>query len=368
MFHPAKPGKVRVVFDCSAKYRGSSLNDQLLQGPDFTNSLIGVLTRLRQENVALMSDVEDMFHQVNIKPDDCSALRFLWWPNGDLTLEPEEYMRTVHLFGGVSSPSCANYALQKTADDNKANFAAEIVSSVKRNFYVDDCLKSVKSDEDAISQVRDFTEPLKKRGFRLTKWLSNSRTVVESVPESERAMSVKDLDFDRIPIERALGVHWCVSSDTFRFKVNIKDRPATRRRILSVVSSIYDPLGFVAPFILPAKILLQNLCKKKLDWDDKISDEDLERWKSWLDALPKLEQFCIDRCFKPSDFGEVVSCQLHYFSDASELAYGTVAYLRLVNATGTVHCSFLIGKSRLSPLPLQDWSSPLLSYPPDWIG
>ena len=132
-----------------------------------------------------MSDVEAMFHQVNVKPDDCSALRFLWWPNGDLTLEPEEYMMTVHLFGGVSSPSCANYALQKTADDNKANFAAEIVSSVKRNFYVDDCLKSVKSDEDAIRQVRDLTELLKKGGFRLTKWLSNSRTVVESVPESD---------------------------------------------------------------------------------------------------------------------------------------------------------------------------------------
>ena len=325
VFHTPKPGKVRVVFDCSAKYRGSSLNDQLLQGPDFTNSLVSVLTRFRQENVALMSDVEAMFHQVNVKPDDCSALRFLWWPSGDLSLEPEEYVMTMHLFGGVSSPSCANYALRKTADDNKANFAAEIVNSGKRNFYVDDCLKSVKLDEDAVRHVRDLTELLKKGGFRLTKWLSNSRTVVESVPE-------------------------CVSSDTFRFKVIIKDRPATRRGILSVVSSIYDPLGFVAPFTLPAKILLQNLCKKKLEWDDKISDEDLERWKSWLATLPKLEQFCIDRCFKPSDFGEVVSCQLHYFSDASELAYGAVAYLRLVNASGAVHCSFVIGKSRLSPL------------------
>ena len=83
--------------------------------------------RFRQENVALMSDVEDMFHQVNVKPDDCSALRFLWWPSGDLSLEPEEYVMTVHLFGGVSSASCANYALWKTADDKKANFAVEII-------------------------------------------------------------------------------------------------------------------------------------------------------------------------------------------------------------------------------------------------
>ena len=185
VFHPAKPGKVRVVFDCSAKYRGSSLNDHLLQGPDFTNSLVGVLTRFRQETVALMSDVEAMFHQVRVKPDDCSALRFLWWPNGNLSSEPEEFMMTVHLFGGVSSPSCANFALRKTADDNKANFHPQIVRTVDRNFYVDDCLKSVKSEHDAIYLVKNLTELLKKGGFRLTKWLSNSRGVVESIPESE---------------------------------------------------------------------------------------------------------------------------------------------------------------------------------------
>ena len=350
VFHPAKPGKVRVVFDCSAKYRGSSLNDLRLQGPDFTNSLVGVLTRFRQETVALMSDVEAMFHQVRVKPDDCSALRFLWWPNGNLSSEPEEFMMTVHLFGGVSSPSCANFALRKTADDNKANFDPQIVRTVDRNFYVDDCLKSVKSEHDAIYLVKNLTELLKKGGFRLTKWLSNSRGVVESIPESERATSVKNLDFGHAPIERALGVQWCVSSDTFGFSIIVKDRPATRRGILSVVSSVYDPLGFVSPFILSAKILLQDLCRKKLNWDDKIPDEDLQRWKSWLETLPKLEQFSVDRCFKPPDFGEVISSQLHYFSDASEVAYGAVAYLRLVNASGVVYCSFVIGKSRLSPL------------------
>ena len=161
---------------------------------------------------------------------------------------------------------------------------------------------------------------------------------------------MKNLDFGHAPIERALGVQWCVSSDTFGFSIIVKDRPATRRGILSVVSSVYDPLGFVSPFILSAKILLQDLCRKKLNWDDKIPDEDLQRWKSWLETLPKLEQFSVGRCFKPPDFGEVISSQLHYFSDASEVAYGAVAYLRLVNASGVVHCSFVIGKSRLSPL------------------
>jgi len=112
VFHPQKPGKIRVVFDCSANYRGTSLNDQLLQGPDLTNSLVGVITRFRQDPVAFMSDIEAMFHQVRVRPTDCDALRFLWWPDGKLALQPEEYQMTVHLFGAASSPSCANFALK----------------------------------------------------------------------------------------------------------------------------------------------------------------------------------------------------------------------------------------------------------------
>ena len=117
---------------------------------------------------------------------------------------------------------------------------------------------------------------------------------MESIPTSERATLVKDLDFDHASIEIVLGVRWHVASDTFGFKITIKDRAATRRGILSVVSSVYDPLGIVAPFILTAKLILQELCKKKLGWDDKIFDKDFERWKAWLEALPKLEQFSVD--------------------------------------------------------------------------
>ena len=113
--HPAKPGKVRVVFDCSAKYRGLSLNDQLLQGPDLTNPLVGVLTRFRQEPIAIMSDIEAMFHQVRVRSDDCDALRFLWWQKGDLNSRPQEYKMRVHLFGGVSSP-CLLYTSPSPRD------------------------------------------------------------------------------------------------------------------------------------------------------------------------------------------------------------------------------------------------------------
>ena len=75
VFHPAKPGKVCIVFDCSAKYRGSSLNDKPLQGTDLTNSLVRVLAHFRQEAVAVMADIKSKFHQVKVTPEDCNVLR-----------------------------------------------------------------------------------------------------------------------------------------------------------------------------------------------------------------------------------------------------------------------------------------------------
>ena len=109
-----------------------SLNDKLLQGPDFTNSLVGVLTRFREERVALMSDVESMFYQVRVQPDDRSVLHFLWWPEGNLDADPEELMMTLHLFGGISSPSCANFALRNTTSDNRQEFELETVNTVSK--------------------------------------------------------------------------------------------------------------------------------------------------------------------------------------------------------------------------------------------
>ena len=234
VFHPKKPGKVRVVFDCAAKYKGVSLNDVLLQGPDMTNTLIGVLTRFLQERTAIIADVESMFYQVRVRPDDSDVLRFLWWPDNDLQRRPEEYQMTVHLFGAVSSPSCANFALRKTAEENFQRFDFEVINTVRRNFYVDDCLKSVPSESEAIRLTADLRRLLEKGGFNLTKWVSNSRKLIESLPESDRAGSFKDLHDSQMPVERALGVRWDVEGDVFCFKIELNDKPLTRRGLLSV--------------------------------------------------------------------------------------------------------------------------------------
>lgn len=352
VFNPNKPGKTRVVFDCAARYKNTSLNDQLLSGPDLTNSIVGVLTRFRQEQVALAADIECMFHQVKVPPDDFDAFRFLWWPDDNLYADPVDYRMVVHLFGATSSPSCSSFALRQTAADNEHFFSDEAVSTVRNNFYVDDCLKSVATSEQASSLIQELTEMLAKGGFRLTKWLSNQAEVIASIPESERSSSLLDLDLDneRLPIERTLGMKWDMYSDNFIFDVQPKIKPATRRGILSVTSSIYDPLGFVSPVVLPAKKMIQDLCRQQLDWDDQIGNEDNERWNKWKEQLPDLSQLSINRCLEPASFGKVTQRELHNFADASQYAYGAVSYLRSVDESENINVSFLMGKSRLAHL------------------
>ncbi|XP_068720606.1 uncharacterized protein [Montipora capricornis] len=286
-----KPEKTRVVFDCAAKYRGTSLNDQLLTGPNLTNSVLGVLTRFREDRVALSADIECMFHQIRVPPADRDAFRFLWWPTGDLNQEAVDHRMEVHLFGATSSPSCSSFALRKTAEDNKEDFDEEVVKT-------DDCLKSVKSVDCAIQIVVQLRDLLSKGEFRLIKWLSNNSKVLNFIPHEERAPSLLDLDLDKDkpPIQRALGLHWNMETDMFTFKVNLKEKPDSRRGILSLASSLYDPLGLVAPIILPAKKLLQDLCKQKLGWDDPINDDDKERWEKWKNQLSGLPKIKVNRC------------------------------------------------------------------------
>ncbi|KAK7878865.1 hypothetical protein WMY93_034256, partial [Mugilogobius chulae] len=333
-------------------YKGESLNEQLLQGPDLTSSLIGVVTRFRKEPVVIMGDIESMFHQVRVPPEDADLLRFLWWPQGDLTQPSCEFRMRVHLFGATSSPSCANFALRKCADDYGHEFKDETVDKVYHCFYVDDCLVSVAAEEEALILCHELVSLCAKGGFCLTKWLSNRTAVLDSIPEARKAKGVKQWDLERefLPIERVLGVEWCIRSDTFKFKIVLKNRPLTRRGILSTVSSIYDPLGMLSPVVLKAKKLLRDLCKRRIGWDDQIPETVSTEWLKWLQGLHLLDKFEMCRCLKPVEFGNVITAQLHHFCDASEEGYGTVTYLLQQNESLQRHSAFIMGKARVAPL------------------
>ncbi|XP_074656689.1 uncharacterized protein LOC141909905 [Tubulanus polymorphus] len=320
--------------------------------------------KLRQERVAFMADVEGMFNQVRVTPM-CDVLRFLWFSSSH---EIVEYRMRVHLFGAASSPSCPNFAIQRSAIDNRDVFGDDVIDTVLRNFYVDDCLKSVCSDESAVDLLSHVIKVLAMGGFRLTQVSSNSRRVLESVPEADRAKTVKDLSFDQLPFEHALGVLWNMDTDEFCFKVNAReDARKTRRGILASVSTLYDPIGFTAPLTLRVKSLLQELCRLKLGWDDPIPDRYGAIWLSWLTDISKIEKLAIERCFKPCEFGEVKSVQLHHFSDASEAGYGSVSYIRLLDDRDRIHCSFVTGKSRFTTIPRLELAAATVSIRLDCI-
>ena len=349
VFHPKKK-KIRVVFDCSAKFAGTSLNDHLLKGPDLINGLVGVLLRFRKEEVALICDIQKMFFQFFVPEDDRDYLRFLWWDEGDMTKDPVDYRMSVHLFGAASSPACANYGLKYLANLYKEDFplAARFID---RDFYVDDGVTSAPNTEVAIKLSEEARELCKKGGLRLHKFTSNDRKVVESVPVPERAKEVMDLnlEFDDLPMERTLGVTWSPDSDFFCFKISLRPHPMTRRGILSTVASLYDPLGFVAPVVLEGKLILQSMCRQGIGWDEPIGEDLKPRWEQWIHELKDLEELRIPRCYHPADFGQAATVELHHFSDASMLGYGQCSYLRLINQHGDVHCSLVSAKARVAP-------------------
>ena len=262
--------KIRIVFDCTAKHDGVWLNDAALQDPDLTNGLLGVLLRFRLYPVTVSADVEALFHQVKVAKREQDMLRFLWWPAGDSRAEPETYRMSVHLFGGTWSPSVCSYALQQTAKDRREDFHPDVVNTVLKDFYVDDCLASFESEESAIRLVSDLPVRLGRGVFRLCKWVSNRKAVLQAVPESERAEGLRDLNMQALPVERTLGALWDVETDAFTYLMKQPRRPMTRRGILGAVSSVFDPMGLVTPFTIRGKMLIQDLAREKSGWDEPL--------------------------------------------------------------------------------------------------
>jgi hypothetical protein len=247
--NPNKPEKIRVVFNPSAHYKETSLNEQLFKGPDLLTCLIGVLLRFRQFPVPISGDIEKMYHQVLVPKQQQSLFRFLWKNPGDVG-EPKEYQMTVNIFGAVSSPTSCIYALRKMAEDFGSRFP-DVADSVSKNIYVDNYLDSTETEEEAIARLRDVSALLKLGGFNMVQWLSSSRSVLATVNHSDLSRSL-DLDAEKLPIERTLGLLWNCQQDSFNFKSSIKIQAKTKREVLQEVASVFDPLGFLSPVVMIA--------------------------------------------------------------------------------------------------------------------
>ena len=292
IYHPQKPGKIRVFFYSSSQYKGVSLNDVLLSGPNLNNTLIGVLLRFRREQIAVTADVEQMFYCFKVRQDHRNFLRFVWHRDNDPDNEIVDYWMTVHVFGNSPSPAVATYGLRKAAEQGETEHGTDSKEFVFRNFYVDDGLISVSKEDEAIDLLQRTKSLLAESNLRLRKIASNSARVMEAFPLEERTSDFKDLDLgaDPLPLQRSLGISWELNNYSFTFKVSQDIKPFTRRGILSTVNSLFDPLGFASPITVQGKALVRELSSEQYKWDVPLPPEKEAQWKAWTDSLTELEQ------------------------------------------------------------------------------
>ena len=265
----------------------------------------------------------------------------------------------VHLFGNGPSPAVATFGLRRTAAVGEEEFGENAAGFVRRNFYVDDGLTSRPTTKETIDLVSATQAMLSTANLKLHKVISNSVEVMEAFPAEDRGKGVRDLDLwhDSLPAQRSLGVYWNLEEDTFTFKVCLPEKPFTRRGVLSIVNSIYDPLGLAGPVLLEGKLLLQQLVllgkksnkEKPLAWDDPLPETLLTQWQRWRNSLPHLENVSVPRCYHPTGFGKTVRREIHAFSDASKDAIGASIYLRLFNDQGEICTTLLFGQSKVAP-------------------
>ncbi|KAL0153282.1 hypothetical protein M9458_051409 [Cirrhinus mrigala] len=315
-------GKCRLVFNCSYQYYGQSLNQYLLPGPTLGASLLGVLIRFREHPVAVSGDIKAMFHQVRLIPEDRPLLRFLW---RDLKMDeaPKILEWQVLPFGTTSSPCCATYALQRHVRQHPLTDEA-IRYSVERCFYVDNCLQSLPTADEAWSLIDRLRNILSAGGFEIRQWACSNPTVLSHLPSDARAASVElwlTQEKSDLP-ESTLGPRYPV-------------RPT------GMASTVHDKV----------KVIIKQLWDKQRGWDDpNLPPELLQSWCAWEEELRYLPCISFPRPYVPPEVGmDGVTHEVHIFSDASEQAYGAVAYLRTTDQEGQTYLSFIIARSRVTP-------------------
>ena len=345
---PKKPDQIRLVFDSSAIYEGVSFNSVLLPGPDLVNSLVGVLMRFRRDQVAIMADIEQMFYSFSVQESHRNFLRFLWYEENNPERPLVEYRMCKHVFGNGPSPAIATYGLHKSVEKSES----EVKNFVMNDFYVDDSLTSLPSADEAISLLQQTQLDLGSHGLRLHKISSNDPGVMKAFPQEYLAKNLKDLDFDKgqLPQQRSLGVVWDLNADCFCFTLNMTNRQCTRRGILRIVNSIFDPLGFLAPVTIGGKLILRDVTSSKIGWDDPLPLEIQQKWLSWLRSLEDLKTIEVPRSyFVEENLSTMSTAELHIFSDASQRAISSVVYV-VGFSNNQKYIGFVCGKGKVAPV------------------
>ncbi|XP_058836416.1 uncharacterized protein LOC131693000 [Topomyia yanbarensis] len=350
--------RVRVVFDASSKSStGVALNDVLLNGPVIQDDLRTIIMRSRQYPIILIADVEKMFRQILMDPEDLSLQRILWRFSPDQPVETYELLTVT--YGTKPAPFLATRTLKQLSIDEAATFplAAERIA---KDVYMDDVITGANDVEEAKIIRSELDGLLRTGGFRLRKWISNNEDALVGVAEDNLALPFEnDVDFDAERTVKTLGLVWEPRTDTFRFKIQFEEVQSvalTKRKVLSCIAKVFDPLGLVGPVVTKAKMFMQQIWElkdtahKALGWDDNLPSSLVDSWMDFNAQFPNLNEIRIPRFVVCPN---AISFQLHSFSDASEKAYGACSYLRSEDSKGQVTASLISSKSRVAPLKRQ---------------
>jgi len=343
--HVSRPSsvttKLRVVFDGSAVVcNGKSLNDMLHRGHKLQRDIVRIITRFRMHKYVYTADIRQMFRQIGIHSDD-QCYQGIVWRNHPSEPIKQYKLKTV-TYGLITSPFHALRTLAQLAIDEQASFP-EGSTVLQNDFYVDEVMSGCNNVNAAKDQIQQLNDLLRRGGFDLRKWASNTPALLEGIPAEHQLLQFSIPDQNSVSV---LGILWNTARDTFSFKVEPTPHfeQITKRELLGEIALTYDPCGWLAPLIIVAKVLMQRLWQTGTQWDEPVSKELLEHWIAHRTSYKYLQQFEI-----PRHVGNLLDnqrgCILHGFSDSSERAYAAAIYI-IANDTGQL----LVSKTRVAPL------------------
>ena len=296
--------------------------------------------------IAITADIEKAYIQINIEEEHRDYLRFLWFTNlfNDEKVKVCKYRFTRVIFGATCSERLLNTTAYKHIQ-KYANIDIDFVKRVQGKFYDDGLSTRINTVNEGIDVYKKLRIRFGEAQFNLRKFRTNNKKLGQSFEENG-----KDTNGGKV-----LGIEWDEFtdklifrlSDIFKNSLNVKP---TKRNILAIISSIYDPVGYMQPITIQLKILFQEICKVKVEWDDVI-DFIVPKWEGICNRLKGFDKIMIERCYFIYHIHDPIeNCYLHGFSDSSLSAYAACIYLKSLSRSGNVFVRFVTAKSRVVPL------------------
>ena len=328
---------IRIVFDCSCRQSAShpSLNDCLEIGVPCSNDLCAILIRFRLYQFGISGDIEKAFLNIRLHPDDRNYTRFFWLSN---PADPSSGFRTYRFkvipFGAASSPFILNAVIQH----HLKRHSTTVSRDMQVNLYVDNVITGCDTEDSAIDYYNQARDIMSSGMFNLRSWSSNSGKL--------QAKAVQDNTANDRSIVNVLGLHWDPTTDLLSLVAKpfllTNNHLVTKREVLQATSRIFDPLGFISPIVVRAKIFIQILWQHKVGWDEPLTDELVKDWTAIANDLKQVSEYCVKRCYFPAPPTQPT---IHCFADASQKAYGAIIYF-----TDNNQASFVLAKTRVAPL------------------